>query len=482
MKLTNHILIIDDNQGIHRDFDLALQEDVQSPDLDRSEERVFGGAVLPRVQKPCFEIEHAQNGQEGIDKVKKSVAEKRPFQIAFVDIRMPGIDGVETVEKIWEIDSSIQVVFCTAYSDYSWNDLARRLGYTDKALVLKKPFDYIEVVQMACTLSEKWRLARQAATKIEEMELLVARRTRTLLELQKQRGYELTERDSHVNGKVTSDVAPGATNDAGELPLILLVGGDEQFRRTIIPEIARSYRMFDALEVDEGIASARNIIPDIILAEIHGVVDGIEFCHRLKHDELAGHVPVILFGKEGTDTEEENAFKVGASGYFSVKGDVADLVLQINVLLQKILSVATRRGGTAYRDDFNQIDELFLRRVTEIVDAQMADFEFDVEDLAKKMFMSRRQLLRKIKAVAGCSPNAFIRGLRLKRASKLLASSGMTVSEVTYAVGFSDLKYFRTVFKDQFGVLPTEFGRQNDRKIPDDHDKKQKLNPKNKEN
>jgi len=471
MNLTNHILIIDDNQGIHRDFDLALQEDLHSADLDISEERVFGKSDLPRVKKPRFEIEHAQNGLEGIDKVKKAVAEKRPFQVAFVDIRMPGIDGVETVERIWKTDTSIQIVFCTAYSDYSWNDLTRRLGYTDKALVLKKPFDYIEVVQMACTLSEKWRLARQADMKMEEMELLVARRTRTLLELQKQRGYDVVKRDSSGNEKSTSDVAPMATNDAGELPLILLVGGDEKLRRAIFSEVGKKYRIFDAMELDEGIASARNIIPDVVITEFCGNVDGIEFCHRLKHDELAGQIPVILFGTDGPDTNEEKALKAGASGFFSVTGDIASLISQINVLIQKRLT--TQGGESGCYDDSNQEDEVFLRRATEIVETQMADFEFDVEDLAKKMFMSRRQLLRKIKAVAGCSPNAFIRSLRLKRASRLLASSGMTVSEVTYAVGFSDLKYFRTVFKDQFGVLPTEFGRQNDQKMPEDHNGKQ---------
>jgi transcriptional regulator GlxA family with amidase domain len=107
----------------------------------------------------------------------------------------------------------------------------------------------------------------------------------------------------------------------------------------------------------------------------------------------------------------------------------------------------------------NRVDADFLRRTTEIVEARMSDFEFDVEALAQRLHMSRRQLLRKLKGVAGCSPNAFVRALRLKRAAQLLRSSGMTVSEITYAVGFADLKHFRSVFREQYGVSPAEYGR-----------------------
>jgi transcriptional regulator GlxA family with amidase domain len=107
----------------------------------------------------------------------------------------------------------------------------------------------------------------------------------------------------------------------------------------------------------------------------------------------------------------------------------------------------------------NQVDAQFLRRTTEIIENHMADFQFDVERLAGALFISRRQMLRKLKALIGCAPNAFIRRLRLKRAAELLKTSGMTVTEITYAVGFSDLKHFRTLFRDHFGVLPAEYGR-----------------------
>jgi len=98
--------------------------------------------------------------------------------------------------------------------------------------------------------------------------------------------------------------------------------------------------------------------------------------------------------------------------------------------------------------------------VVEIVEKNLAEYEFDVESLAHQLALSRRQLFRKFKAVAGCTPNVFIRDIRLKRAAQLLRDSGMTVSEIIYAVGFSDPKYFRNIFRERFGVLPGEYNKQ----------------------
>jgi AraC-like DNA-binding protein len=107
------------------------------------------------------------------------------------------------------------------------------------------------------------------------------------------------------------------------------------------------------------------------------------------------------------------------------------------------------------------LDAQFLRRATDLSEEHMADLEFDVETMARKLAVSRRQLFRKIRAAAGCTPNVFIRALRLKRAAQLLRDSQMTVTEITHAVGFSDLKYFRDLFREQYGVLPGEYARRS---------------------
>src|ERR1051326_1170424 len=89
----------------------------------------------------------------------------------------PGWDGIETIEKIWKKDPSLEIVICTAYSDHSWADVLRRLGRTDRLLILKKPFDTVEVSQLACSLTEKWHLAKYAQMKLAEVEELVRVRT-----------------------------------------------------------------------------------------------------------------------------------------------------------------------------------------------------------------------------------------------------------------------------------------------------------------
>src|SRR5258708_24539487 len=164
------ILIIDDNQSIHRDCELVFHEDEPNPELAADALRLYGTAIRPALVKPAYILDHALSGIEGVEKVREGLATGRIYQLAFVDIRMPGIDGGETIERLWQLDPRIQMVICTAYADYSQDDLWRRLGFTDKLLVLKKPFDSIEVTQLAITLTEKWHLAVQAALKLEQME------------------------------------------------------------------------------------------------------------------------------------------------------------------------------------------------------------------------------------------------------------------------------------------------------------------------
>ena len=118
-----------------------------------------------------YELDSAQQGEEGIDKVFAALQEELPFALAFVDVRMPpGIDGIETTEKMFQIDPRLHVVICTAYSDHSWKKIIDRLGHTDRLLILKKPFDSIEVRQLALAMTTKWQHQLVADAKREEMQ------------------------------------------------------------------------------------------------------------------------------------------------------------------------------------------------------------------------------------------------------------------------------------------------------------------------
>ena len=157
------VLIIDDNPAIHEDFRKVLMGSSDSErEVDAAAAMLFGSSP-GMVESKRFELGFACSGQEGLDAVRKAMDQSAPFAVAFVDIRMPnGWDGIETVARIWEIDSEIQIVLCSAYSDYSWEEMMSRLGVSERLLILKKPFDNIEVLQLAHALTNKWEMGRQA--------------------------------------------------------------------------------------------------------------------------------------------------------------------------------------------------------------------------------------------------------------------------------------------------------------------------------
>jgi two-component system, cell cycle sensor histidine kinase and response regulator CckA len=171
------ILIIDDNRAIHDDFKKIFSSSEFSSSLDVAETNLFGDESNKKRQIP-FIVDSAYQGQEGVALIKKALDEGSPYAMAFVDIRMPpGWDGVETIQKLWLIDPEVQIVICTAYSDYSWKEMFEEIGEDDRMVILKKPFDTVEALQLAHSLTEKWWLAQQSKQKIEDLEVMVTERT-----------------------------------------------------------------------------------------------------------------------------------------------------------------------------------------------------------------------------------------------------------------------------------------------------------------
>ena len=197
MKLPSHhrILIIDDNPAIHEDFrkilDPAGAEIAEQ--LTADEAVIFGTAPSP-THHFAFQIDSAFQGHEGLEKVRAAALAGLPYAVAFVDVRMPpGWDGVETISHLWREFPDLQIVLCTAYSDYSWEEIAKVVTHTDQVLVLKKPFDNIEVLQMAHALSKKWDLTQIAHRQHAELDALVSQRTAELRAANAQLTHEIAE-------------------------------------------------------------------------------------------------------------------------------------------------------------------------------------------------------------------------------------------------------------------------------------------------
>jgi CheY-like chemotaxis protein len=152
------ILVIDDNPAIHNDFRKVLGADSDDASALAEAELAILGEAPPQALNRGFEVDSAYQGQEGVAKIRQAVDEGRPYAMAFVDMRMPpGWDGLETIERLWGIDPDMQVVICSAHSDRDWTDVVSRLNNSDQLLVIKKPFEAVEVVQSANALTRKWQ-------------------------------------------------------------------------------------------------------------------------------------------------------------------------------------------------------------------------------------------------------------------------------------------------------------------------------------
>jgi diguanylate cyclase (GGDEF)-like protein len=182
-RANRRILIIDDNAAIHLDFRKVLgaqAEHTAQAALDVLEANLFGDAVAAAA-RPNFDIDSAHQGQEGVAMAHQALKEGRPYAMAFVDMRMPpGWDGLKTIERLWATDPDVQVVICSAHTDYDWTEVVQRLGHSDRLLVLRKPAEPIEVLQCATALSRKWENDKLVKDHVLRLEEVITTRTQGL--------------------------------------------------------------------------------------------------------------------------------------------------------------------------------------------------------------------------------------------------------------------------------------------------------------
>lgn len=165
------VLVIDDERDIGDDFLRVLGTRPIRPPILRSMEQALFGAAGGAGGSPVFDVDVAMCGKDGRDLAVAAEAERRPYGVAFVDMRMPGgWDGLTTIEALWRVSPSLHVVICTAHCDFDWHQINARLGMSEQWLILRKPFDPIEVQQLACSLSAKWRLVRENEQRLKELE------------------------------------------------------------------------------------------------------------------------------------------------------------------------------------------------------------------------------------------------------------------------------------------------------------------------
>lgn len=255
-----------------------------------------------------------------------------------------------------------------------------------------------------------------------------------------------------------------STTENNSVPLILIVEDDEDFRTYVAEHLETNYRLEEAVNGQEAFELAIKCQPDLIISDVMmPAMSGLELSRKIKTDERTSHIPIILITGRASDEHEIEGFEYGADYYIVKPFNSKLLELRVrNILRSREIFRQQLAGDQVFNLEPKQVklipaDKLFLEKALACIEENMDNAEFTVEAFSQAMAMSRMQLYRKLKALAGQSPNEFIRTIRLKRAAQLIKQQQLTIAEVTYSVGFNDLQYFRDCFKKQFGMSPSSY-------------------------
>lgn len=271
-----------------------------------------------------------------------------------------------------------------------------------------------------------------------------------MLESQSEDQFEKEHPEDFINGS--------------EKPLVLLTEDNPDVAGYICEIISAKYRVKWASDGEKGLQMAFEMIPDLVITDVMMPgKDGFEVCNTLKLDERTNHIPVVMLTAKVTDADRISGFERGADAYLTKPFNKKELLVRLEQLLK------LRRK---LQDKFRKLEiiqsqantptpaEQFILKALKIVESNLDESSFNATGLANEVNLSESQLYRKLKAISGKSTAIFIRTVRLKKAKELLISSNLSVSEIAYEVGFNDPAWFSRVFKDEFGISPTE-AREN---------------------
>ena len=282
------------------------------------------------------------------------------------------------------------------------------------------------------------------------------------------------------------------------LPVILVVEDNPDIRNFIKDSLETNYNVVLAEDGQIGYELAQKLIPDVIISDVlMPNMNGYELCKNLKQNELTSHIAIIILTVKSSEESQKVGFEIGADHYITKPFNPSLLILRIknilsyreklskaafiakttkpkntettelksgNVINGEIAEVAEVAGVAEVAIEnsepkLSRLDEEFLNKIEAVVLDNLGNSDFSINDLTLKLGFSKSQLYRKLKALLGISANVYIRSIRLRKAAELLKQRELNVSEITYEVGFNDLQYFRTCFKKQYGVNPSEYAK-----------------------
>lgn len=269
--------------------------------------------------------------------------------------------------------------------------------------------------------------------------------------------------DKKIKEQVTDQTADELVTSekvANSRPILLIIEDNADLRYYQQKQFGENYLVLLAQDGKQGLEMAFEQIPDVIICDIMMPgLSGYEVCESLKSDERTSHVPIVLLTAKATQEAKIQGLRLGADDYITKPYDRKELDLKIRNLLeqnQKLREQYQAQSRKGVVTSVQEIQDPFLRKITQLLETQLSNHNFGVEQLSEAANLSRSQLFRKIKAITDDTPTNFIRSFRLEKARQLMLSGEATPSEAAYAVGFATANYFFKCFKKEYGLRPSE--------------------------
>ena len=308
--------------------------------------------------------------------------------------------------------------------------------------------------------------AKQASSETKGLYSILRRNTRQLTEIinkmldvqakglksLKSIEADLTQSTETVSEQpITVETENHESSSLNETVLIVDDNADiRAYLRTILQD---KYQISEAADGKQGLALANEIVPDLIVSDVMmPVMNGLEFCQRIKSGTATSHIPVILLTARALNQHQIEGFESGADAYITKPFSSELLLVRINNLLKSRMKLKNLFG----HQETKTPEDPFLLKFRNYIEANLTDSDLNVETIGAELGLSRVQLYRKIKALTGQSPVELLRTARLNKGRQLLQTTGKTVSEVAYEVGFTAPSYFTKCFKDEFGISPSD--------------------------
>lgn len=253
--------------------------------------------------------------------------------------------------------------------------------------------------------------------------------------------------------------------DSSSREVLLIIDDNQDIRDYVRSLFAPHYTVLEAEDGRKGLRKAMMCVPDLIICDVlMPVMDGIECCRRLKQEIQTSHIPIIMLTACALDEQRIEGFECGVDSYISKPFNFKVLDARVRNLLDNRKRMKQFFGDSVSlaKENISDMDKDFINKFKKLIEENLSDSELNVEELGRMMGMSRVQLYRKVKLLTNYAPNELVRIARLKKAASLLVSTEMSISQVTYEVGFTSPSYFTKCYKEYFGKSPTEFLKHKD--------------------